>query len=37
MTVHIKAPASSANIGIGFDALAIAFDMYNEFSFQQVY
>ena len=34
MTVHIKAPASSANIGIGFDALAIAFDMYNEFSFQ---
>jgi homoserine kinase len=34
MTVHIKAPASSANIGIGFDALAIAFDIFNAFSFK---
>lgn len=31
----IKVPASSANIGVGFDVLGIAFDLYNEFYFEK--
>lgn len=34
MTITIKAPATSANIGIGFDTLAMALNMYNELSFK---
>jgi homoserine kinase len=30
MRFTVKAPASSANLGPGFDALAIAFDLWNE-------
>lgn len=32
--LKIKAPCSSANVGPGFDCLGIAFNIYNEFSFE---
>jgi homoserine kinase len=28
--IHVRAPATSANIGPGFDCLAVAFDLWNE-------
>ncbi len=30
-TLHIRVPCSSANLGPGFDTLAVALDFYNEF------
>jgi homoserine kinase len=30
MTIHVRAPATSANIGPGFDVAAVAFDLWNE-------
>lgn len=33
--INIKIPASSANLGPGFDALALSFKLYNEFSFEE--
>lgn len=30
MTIHVRAPATTANIGPGFDAAAAAFDLWNE-------
>lgn len=30
MTIHVRAPATSANIGAGFDVAAVAFDLWNE-------
>ena len=33
--INIKLPATSANIGIGFDSIGLALDMYNTFSFEQ--
>ena len=32
--INIKLAASSANIGIGFDSIALALDLYNEFGFE---
>jgi homoserine kinase len=32
--INIKLPASSANIGIGFDSIALALDLYNKFGFE---
>lgn len=34
--VRVKVPATSANIGPGFDSLGIAFNLYNEFEFSEV-
>jgi len=30
MTIHVRAPATSANLGPGFDVAAVAFDLWNE-------
>jgi homoserine kinase len=30
MTIHVRAPATTANIGPGFDCVAAAFDLWNE-------
>jgi homoserine kinase len=30
VTIHVRAPATSANIGPGFDVAAVAFDLWNE-------
>jgi homoserine kinase len=30
MTIHVRAPATSANLGSGFDSAAVAFDLWNE-------
>ncbi|HXG03400.1 MAG TPA: homoserine kinase [Candidatus Binatia bacterium] len=30
LTVHVRVPASSANLGAGFDALGLALSLYNE-------
>ena len=30
MTIHVRAPATSANIGPGFDVAAVALDLWNE-------
>ncbi|MDR2654564.1 MAG: homoserine kinase [Oscillospiraceae bacterium] len=32
--IKIKVPATSANIGPGFDCLGMAFDLYNEYTFE---
>jgi homoserine kinase len=34
MTITIKVPATSANLGPGFDALGLALDLWNESSFE---
>ena len=33
--VKVKVPATSANMGPGFDTLGIAFNLYNEFEFSE--
>lgn len=33
--IKVKVPATSANLGPGFDALGIAFTLYNEFGFEK--
>lgn len=33
--VRVKVPATSANIGPGFDSLGIAFNLYNEYEFSE--
>ena len=33
--IKVKVPATSANLGPGFDALGIAFNLYNEFGFEK--
>lgn len=33
--IKVKVPATSANIGPGFDTLGIAFNLYNEFEFSE--
>ncbi len=33
--IKVKVPATSANLGPGFDVLGIAFDLYNEFGFER--
>jgi len=33
--VHIRVPASSANLGPGFDTLGLAYELYNEFAFEK--
>ena len=30
MTIRVRAPATSANIGAGFDVAAVALDLWNE-------
>lgn len=30
MSIHVRAPATSANLGPGFDVAAVAFDLWNE-------
>lgn len=30
MTIHVRAPATGANLGAGFDTAAVAFDLWNE-------
>ena len=30
MTIHVRAPATSANLGAGFDVAAVALDLWNE-------
>jgi len=30
VTIHVRAPATSANLGPGFDTAAVAFDLWNE-------
>lgn len=30
MTIHVRAPATTANVGPGFDCVAAAFDLWNE-------
>jgi homoserine kinase len=34
MKIHIKAPATTANLGPGFDALGLALDLWNESTFE---
>lgn len=33
--VHVKIPATSANMGSGFDAVGIALTLYNEILFEE--
>lgn len=33
--INIRVPATSANLGPGFDSLGIALDLYNKFSFEE--
>jgi len=33
--VLIKVPGTSANLGVGFDALGLALDLYNEYLFEE--
>lgn len=33
--IKVKVPATSANLGPGFDVLGIAFELYNEFGFER--
>ena len=33
--ISVRVPATSANIGPGFDTLGIAFSLYNTFSFEE--
>ena len=33
--VHVKVPATSANMGSGFDAVGIALTLYNEIIFEE--
>jgi homoserine kinase len=30
MSIHVRAPATSANLGAGFDVVAVAFELWNE-------
>ncbi|OLS01657.1 homoserine kinase [Tissierella creatinophila] len=34
--INIRVPATSANLGPGFDSLGIALDLYNKFSFEEI-
>lgn len=34
--IKIRVPATSANLGPGFDALGVAFDLYNTYSFEKI-
>lgn len=34
--IRVRVPATSANIGPGFDALGMAFDLYNTYSFEKM-
>lgn len=34
--IRIKVPATSANLGPGFDTLGLALNLYNEFEFQEI-
>ena len=34
MIYRVKTPATSANLGVGFDTLGIALSLYNEFQFE---
>lgn len=34
--VRVRVPATSANIGPGFDSLGIAFNLYNEYEFSEI-
>lgn len=34
--VRVRVPATSANMGPGFDSLGIAFNLYNEFEFEEI-
>ena len=33
--IRVRVPATSANMGPGFDTLGIAFNLYNEFEFSE--
>lgn len=32
--IKVRVPASTANLGVGFDSIGLAFDLYNEFIFE---
>lgn len=34
--IKVRVPATSANLGPGFDALGMAFDLYNSYSFEKI-
>ncbi|NMB27042.1 MAG: homoserine kinase, partial [Tissierellia bacterium] len=34
--INVKVPATSANIGPGFDTLGLALNLYNTFTFQEI-
>ncbi len=34
--IKVRVPATSANLGPGFDALGIAFDLYNTYTFEKI-
>ncbi|HEX6270460.1 MAG TPA: hypothetical protein VFZ43_09510, partial [Anaerolineales bacterium] len=34
MKIHVKVPATTANLGPGFDALGLALDLWNESTFE---
>ena len=34
--IKVRVPATSANIGPGFDALGVAFDLYNTYTFEKI-
>lgn len=36
MTYHIRVPATTANLGPGFDALGLALKLYNEFQVEEI-
>lgn len=36
MSIRVKVPATSANMGPGFDSLGIALNLYNEFEFEEI-
>ena len=34
--IRVRVPATTANLGPGFDSLGLALDLYNEFSFEEI-
>ena len=36
MSIRVRVPATSANMGPGFDSLGIALNLYNEFEFSEI-
>lgn len=34
--IRVRVPATSANMGPGFDAMGVALNLYNEYAFEEI-